>query len=109
MNTFTGAITDLAGAVNTNVDMTFNLNQFTKHVSRGYYTYLGSLTTPGCNEVVTWINAKKFLKISEAQLTVFRTTHVDNFRPPQPLNDRPIAKGLSDFAIQFPGKCPAAP
>lgn len=62
-----------------------------------YSTYNGSLTTPGCNEVVHWINFLKPINISASQLAMFRTlddTHgheiVDNFRPPQPLNGRPV-------------------
>merc|ERR1719412_309905 len=62
-----------------------------------YSTYDGSLTTPGCNEVVHWINFLTPIKISASQLAMFRTLDdkhgneiVDNFRPPQPLNGRPV-------------------
>ena len=65
--------------------------------SSRYSTYEGSLTTPGCNEVVEWINFLTPLKISRAQLQQFRMLDddkmkdiVDNFRPPQPLNGRPV-------------------
>ena len=37
-----------------------------------YATYPGGLTTPPCNEVVTWINFKDPLTISKAQLKAFR-------------------------------------
>ena len=37
-----------------------------------YATYPGGLTTPPCNEVVTWINFKDPLTISPAQLQAFR-------------------------------------
>jgi len=60
-----------------------------------YSHYEGSLTTPTCNEAVMWINFLDPLKISEAQLDLFRAmmdSHghniVDNYRPPQPLNGR---------------------
>jgi len=60
-----------------------------------YSTYSGSLTTPGCMEIVNWINFLKPIKISAGQLAKFRTLKdndnddiVDNFRPVQPLNDR---------------------
>jgi len=63
----------------------------------GFSTYDGSLTTPGCMEVVNWINFIQPLKISSAQLAKFRTLKdssdadiVDNFRPVQPLNDRTV-------------------
>jgi len=62
-----------------------------------YSTYDGSLTTPGCNEVVHWINFLTPIKISASQLAMFRTLDdkygeeiVDNFRPPQPLNGRTV-------------------
>jgi len=62
-----------------------------------YYSYEGSLTTPGCDEVVEWILYKKPLEISETQLAEFRSI-LDkkekpiefNFRPVQPLNDRRV-------------------
>ena len=37
-----------------------------------YSTYDGSLTTPGCNEVVHWINFLTPIKISASQLAMFR-------------------------------------
>ena len=37
-----------------------------------YATYPGGLTTPPCNEVVTWINFMQTLTISAAQLQAFR-------------------------------------
>merc|ERR1712055_722271 len=62
-----------------------------------FSTYSGSLTTPGCMEVVNWINFLQPLKISSAQLAKFRTLKdssdadiVDNFRPVQPLNGREV-------------------
>ena len=62
-----------------------------------YSTYSGSLTTPGCMEIVNWINFIKPIKISKKQLEEFRKLKdkgndelVDNFRPVQPLNGRPV-------------------
>jgi len=68
-------------------------------IARGmtYATYPGGLTTPPCNEVVTWINFKDPLPVSSAQLQAFRELMdgkggmiVDNFRSPQPLAGREI-------------------
>ena len=66
-----------------------------------YSTYDGGLTTPTCNEVVKWINLMTPLKISSAQLKLFRTlidgkdkNIVDNFRSPQPLNGRTVGHFL---------------
>jgi len=62
-----------------------------------FSTYPGSLTTPGCMEIVNWINFLQPIKISSAQLQKFRMLKdksdadiVDNFRPVQPLNDRTV-------------------
>merc|ERR1712025_809809 len=68
-------------------------------MSRVYSAYSGSLTTPGCNEVVNWINFLcPSIQISSAQLQKFRMLKdkldediVDNFRPVQPLNGREVA------------------
>merc|ERR1711888_344498 len=63
-----------------------------------FSTYSGSLTTPGCMEIVNWINFLKPIPISSAQLAKFRMLKdakdndvVDNFRPPQPLNNRTVS------------------
>ena len=66
--------------------------------SSKYSTYEGSLTTPGCYEVVEWNNFLTPLKVSKAQLAQFRMLDdsdskdiVDNYRPPQPLNGRTVS------------------
>jgi carbonic anhydrase len=69
---------------------------------RGYYTYSGSFTTPGCNEVVTWVNFKKPIEISKEQLEMYRSLTdsdgkpiVDNFRPTQNIAGRAVKKGIA--------------
>lgn len=57
-----------------------------------YYRYAGSLTTPQCNEVVTWTVMQNAVEMSEAQLSEFRKVFGDNFRPPQEIGGRPILK-----------------
>ena len=37
-----------------------------------YYTYAGSLTTPGCNELVTWVVMETPLVVSLATLNKFK-------------------------------------
>ena len=73
-----------------------------------YWTYQGSLTTPPLHESVSWIIFKKPMTISTEQFDCMRnlkcngcsTTNlnmifddipmVDNFRPPQPINERVV-------------------
>ncbi|KAK0161358.1 hypothetical protein PV327_009836 [Microctonus hyperodae] len=71
----------------------------------GYWTYLGSLTTPPFNESVTWVLFKKYIEVSHHQLNIFRNLRkfprgeecpchenhgvvINNFRPPLPLGNR---------------------
>jgi len=64
-----------------------------------FYYYQGGLTTPTCDEVVSWNVFTKTIPISTSQLAVLRTlvdssgvTLNDNYRPPQPLNGRTVCK-----------------
>lgn len=55
-----------------------------------YYTYSGSLTTPPCSEVVTWIVMKTPIEASKAQIDRMHELMHSNNRPLQPLNGRHI-------------------
>jgi len=78
----------------------FDLKDLLPRNTDGFYRYAGSLTTPGCNEVVVWTVFKTPVGISSRQLEKFRELYtgkkgsnknmVDNFRPVQNLNDRII-------------------
>jgi carbonic anhydrase len=57
---------------------------------RGYYTYMGSLTTPPCTEGVLWIVLQQPIQVSPQQLAIFARLHPMNARPIQPLNNRVI-------------------
>ncbi|XP_052270370.1 uncharacterized protein LOC127871465 isoform X2 [Dreissena polymorpha] len=72
-----------------------------------FYRYKGSLTTPGCAEVVTWTVMEPKIQISASQIDAFRemlhitsgpVTHEDkmvtNYRPVQPLNYRAVYMSL---------------
>ena len=41
-----------------------------------YYYYKGSLTTPGCNEVVNWIVMENTIAISEYQVRHSNSLHI---------------------------------
>lgn len=56
----------------------------------GYYTFLGSLTTPPCSEGVLWLVMKTPLQVSKEQLASFGTVYKNNVRPIQPTNGRVI-------------------
>jgi len=67
--------------------------------TKDFYRYQGSLTTPGCNEIVVWTVFKEPIGISEAQMAKFRENVkmnesgkklVDNYRVVQPLNGRKV-------------------
>ncbi|WP_454724638.1 MULTISPECIES: carbonic anhydrase [Cupriavidus] len=61
--------------------------------ARGYYAYMGSLTTPPCSEGVRWQVLKTPLEVSAAQLEAFRALYPMNARPAQPRNGREIRSG----------------
>ncbi|KAG8236519.1 hypothetical protein J437_LFUL012805 [Ladona fulva] len=64
--------------------------------SGGYYTYLGSLTTPEYNENVTWILFPDPVPVSRRQIAEFRHLMspkgkvVENYRELQSIADRTI-------------------
>ncbi|XP_061459040.1 carbonic anhydrase 15-like [Rhineura floridana] len=67
-----------------------------------YYRYMGSLTTPNCEEVVQWTVFEEKIPISKSQMNEFVNTiyfknvgmtslkMTNNFRPPQPLHSRKV-------------------
>lgn len=58
--------------------------------SMSYYTYAGSLTTPPCSEIVTWIVMKNPIEASKAQIDKIESiVHINN-RPVQALAGRAI-------------------
>merc|ERR1712083_70933 len=67
--------------------------------TKNFYRYQGSLTTPGCNEIVVWTVFKESVGISAGQMAKFRQnvklndsgkTLVDNYRAVQPLHGRKV-------------------
>jgi carbonic anhydrase len=60
--------------------------------NRGYYHFMGSLTTPPCSEGVRWYVLKTPVEASAAQIETFRKLFGVNARPVQPLNDRKLTE-----------------
>jgi carbonic anhydrase len=57
---------------------------------RGYWTYMGSLTTPPCTEQVRWFVFEQELSLSRDQLRAFAALFKVNTRPLQPTHGRRI-------------------
>ncbi len=57
---------------------------------RAYYTYEGSLTTPPCSEIVTWLVLKTPLVVAERDVKRFTRIYKSNARPIAPTNRRLI-------------------
>uniref|UniRef100_A0A3Q2XSH4 Carbonic anhydrase n=1 Tax=Hippocampus comes TaxID=109280 RepID=A0A3Q2XSH4_HIPCM len=68
---------------------------------RGYYRYVGSMTTPGCEQAVAWTVFLKTLPVSGRQQCRFWTGQpmTDIFRPTQPLDGRVVYRSNSAGAV----------
>ncbi|XP_058005247.1 alpha carbonic anhydrase 7-like [Hevea brasiliensis] len=68
------------------------VNPYDIRISRKYYRYMGSLTTPPCTENVTWTISKKVRTVAKEQVRLLRVAvHHEsgtNARPSQPTNGR---------------------
>jgi carbonic anhydrase len=51
--------------------------------NRGYYTYMGSLTTPPCSEGVLWMVMRQPVQLSGEQIEIFARLYPMNARPLQ--------------------------
>jgi carbonic anhydrase len=57
---------------------------------REYYTFMGSMTTPPCNEGVLWLVMKEPVQASPQQMALFSRLYPLNARPTQPSGGRMI-------------------
>ncbi|XP_011688665.1 PREDICTED: carbonic anhydrase-like isoform X2 [Wasmannia auropunctata] len=68
-----------------------------------YYYYEGSLTTPACQESVLWFVMTEKLKVSEAQMNIFKYVQGSNgtlkvnYRPIQDLGNRKVYHRLEGY------------
>lgn len=60
---------------------------------KAQFRYAGSLTTPPCSEIVTWIAYKTPVQASRAQIAAFAELFPMNARPAQPLHRRFLLLG----------------
>ena len=73
-------------------DLTINALQLLPEDSQHYYRYQGSLTTPPCSEIVTWLVLKQPIQISRSQIARFMRAIGTNARPVQALNQRTLSE-----------------
>ena len=55
-----------------------------------HYRYPGSLTTPPCSEIVSWVVMTESIAVSQDQIDAFAAIYAMNARPVQPLYERAI-------------------
>ena len=61
-------------------------------IDRQHYRYQGSLTTPPCSQIVSWVVFKQKPTISAQQIAAFATVFDENARPVQKTNRRYITR-----------------
>ena len=71
-------------------DLIINALQLLPENKNQYYRYQGSLTTPPCSEIVTWLILKQPVEVSKLQIARFLEVIGTNARPVQNLNHRSI-------------------
>ncbi|XP_053541077.1 carbonic anhydrase 6-like [Ictalurus punctatus] len=65
-----------------------------------YYRYLGSLTTPACNEIVVWTVFKDPVKVSKDLIDLFsNTVHIDTTADPFINNNYRILQSLNGRVV----------
>ncbi len=69
-------------------DFIFNAASLLPENINRYYRYRGSLTTPPCSEIVTWLVLKQPVQVSKLQIARFLEAIGNNARPVQALNGR---------------------
>lgn len=80
----------------------FSVKNFLPRDVAGFYRYVGSLTTPDCNEGILWTVFTNTIPISANQVKIFEAMHDDhdavlehNYRSLQLLNGRDVSVKIS--------------
>jgi len=73
-------------------DLIFNAGGLLPENINQYYRYRGSLTTPPCSEIVTWLVLKQPVQVSQLQIARFLKAIGNNARPVQALNNRVLSE-----------------
>ena len=71
-------------------DLTYNAFDLLP-ANKSYFTYAGSLTTPPCSEVVTWMVMENKAQATAAEIEAFTKLLHENHRRVDPLNGRIIS------------------
>jgi Carbonic anhydrase len=58
---------------------------------RASFRYQGSLTTPPCSQIVSWVVMAEPVEVSAEQIATFAARYPNNARPLQPLHDRALS------------------
>ncbi|KAK9055519.1 hypothetical protein SSX86_026603 [Deinandra increscens subsp. villosa] len=94
---FIGSLTEKIKKLGTNKEMDLgilNASSIIRLGSKRSYRYVGSFTTPPCNEGVIWTIAEKDRSVSQEQIGLLKGVHLrefkENARPLQQLGGRPL-------------------
>jgi len=74
------------------------LNEFIRSKKQTFFHYNGSLTTPGCDEIVTWMVLTEPVSCSTGQINMLKGLLKNNYRITMPVNERLIYIA-SDFSV----------
>jgi len=78
------------------LNISFDWSRLISSVNLEYYwSYIGSFTTPGCDEDVQWTVLRDVVEVTPAQIRQIEETSGfdNNFRPPTPLHGRVVKDG----------------
>jgi len=95
------------------IKLTLNIGAFIRKAVRNgadktmstYWSYKGSLTTPGCSEAVTWVVFHRTLPIAQVQANAFASLYSNNYRESRPALPKQDLKYLIHDCLACNCKC----